>query len=146
MKFAPAIFLVSAMFLISGCRPPGFEIGGGGSTHIPPSVITYGKATDIKLELSVWGEGSGKMSERWKAVRLHYKTDRDTQLYSIPMHLDKEEAKRIYFSCRIPPILDPNAQSITYYFDMIFDGQYNKQDEGPVPIHRNESEQGTEVK
>jgi len=139
--YTSSIFLV-LICVVSACRPPGFEIGGGGSTHTPPKELIYGKDTDIKLELSVWGEGSGKMRDRWKDVTFHYKTNLDFQFRSIPMHPDKEEHKRIYFSCKLPPIKDVNAQSVTYYFDMLFDGHYNKHEEGPIPLRHNAAEQG----
>jgi hypothetical protein len=125
------LFLLVAT--LTSCRPSGFEIGGGGSTHIPPGRLVQCEPTTLELELSVWGEGSGAMSKRWKAVRCHYRITGEAQYTAIDMTIEEETKNKILFACTIPP--QPNAGStLEYYFDMMLDGHYNKRDGGTIDI------------
>lgn len=121
---------------MAACRPAGLEIGGGGSNHQPPAQVIYGSPTELQLELSVWGEGAGSMSQRWKDARCHYRSDTEEQFHTVSMRIEREEPKRVSFTCQIPAIIDPRATSVSYYFDLLFDGHYTKREEKPLPIRK----------
>ncbi len=121
------------MTTLASCRPPGLEIGGGGSTHIPPERISLGEPTTLKLELSVWGEGSGAMSKRWKDVRCHYRIVGAETYASLDMVIHEAKKDTIVFACTVPPQQNPGS-TLEYYFDMMFDGHYNKREGGLVKI------------
>lgn len=112
----------------------GFEIGGGGSRHWQPERIIPGQPTVLELELTVWGDGSGKMSKRWKQVKCHYRLVGTKQWTTISMTPKIEEEERIVFTCTLPP-QDQVGGAVEYYFDKMFDGYYNKdKDVRRVPI------------
>jgi hypothetical protein len=120
------------VLLICSCRPPGFEIGGGGSVHHPPEKIIVNQPTKLAIELVVWGEGSGKMSERWKDVKCHYRVG-PNDWAAIDMTVESEQKEKITFVCTIPPQQKAGVK-LEYYFDMLFDGHYNKESSHFVPI------------
>ena len=125
--------ILSVSMLGCSCRPPGFEIGGGGSVHIPPDRILQGQHTPLHLELSVWGEGSGTMSKRWKEVKCHYRAAGTEAYVTLNMTAQSEDKKKILFTCTIPP-QDAVGSTVEYYFDMLFDGHYNKREGGQIRI------------
>ncbi len=42
-----------------------FEMGAGGSVHLPPEKIIAGETTEINIKCISVGAGSGKMSDRY---------------------------------------------------------------------------------
>ena len=122
-----------AVLCVTGCRPPGFEIGGGGSVHIPPEKILIGKPTTLELELSVWGEGSGEISDRFADVKCNYQIEGDANLITIPMTVKNKQKTKVIFVCTIPPT-KKQGYRLKYYFDWLFDGHYNKREESSIPI------------
>ncbi|MCB9913458.1 MAG: hypothetical protein H7A46_21455 [Verrucomicrobiales bacterium] len=130
---ATVLFLTWAM---TGCRPPGFEIGGGGSEHHAPTQIRFAEPTELTLVLPAWGEGKGAMRDRFREVRCHYKTDVDKGFRTVTMRVAREESTSITFSCDLPPIVEANANTVTYYFDMRFDGHYHRRKQEAIPIVR----------
>ena len=119
--------------MTASCRPPGFEIGGGGSTHNPPANIIQGEPTTLTLELYIWGEGSGKMSKRWKDVKCHYRIEGTGTYTILDMAIYEEKNDTIAFTCTIPP-QQSDGLKLEYYFDMVFDGHYNRREGGSVKI------------
>lgn len=134
MKKTKIIAYFLLVIFILGCRPPGFEIGGGHSGHTPPDEITFGTPTKLELKLSVWGEGSRRMSKRWTKVTCYYKLDIENVFHHIPMTIAKEEKDRINFECYLPAVTDKNAKTVIYYFDLLFDDHYNKHEVNPIPV------------
>lgn len=122
------LILILVIFCI-GCEP---EIGGGGSVHIQPKLIRMNEPTEIKLELSVWGEGSKKISKRYSRVQCHYKTDKTYGFEKIDMILQKENDKVAIYTCILPPFRKKGQ--LEYYFTMMFDGHENRRDESPILI------------
>ena len=124
-KLHSVISLIGFLFLISGCRP---EIGGGGSVHHPPEYIETGKPTKLELELSVWGEGNQDVTKRYKEVACHFRIVGKDGFIWMPMMVSenmKGEGKAIY-ECYLPAFSEKDSNSVEYYFDMYFDGIYNK--------------------
>jgi hypothetical protein len=136
LKTIANLALCSIAFLEVCCRPPSFEIGSGGSIHEPPDHVVYGQPAGLKLLLVVSGEGSGKMSKRYRDVQCHHRLDTESDFRTIAMRVLTEDADEITFVCEVPPATDPNAAAMTYYFDMVFDGHYNKIQEHNVPIQK----------
>jgi hypothetical protein len=119
------------------CTPPGFEIGGGGSIHNPPASIKEGVPTKMTLELSVSGEGGDRnISDRYKEVKFNYRIAGDEIYTTISMKPILLERKRIIYECDLPPLkLKSKVNAfVEYYFDMMFDGHYNKREEKPIKI------------
>lgn len=126
------VFVLISLIFLLGCGP---DIGGGGSVHIPPEIIRVGEPTVIKLELSVWGQGYGKISKRYTKVQCHYKNDMNNDFKTIDMVLTQENSKTALFICTLPPFR--TSGQLEYYFTMLLDGHENRRDEKPIPI-RNE--------
>jgi hypothetical protein len=132
-------FILILMFIsvLISCRPPGFEIGGGGSIHHPPASIKEGVSTKITLELSVWGEGGSRnISDRYKDVNFNYRIVGDEMYTTISMKPLLVEKKRIIYVCELPPLKSKYRIDtfVEYYFDEMFDGHYNKREEKPIKI------------
>lgn len=117
--------ILAIFLLLSGCA------GGGGSVHNPPSSIRYGMPTELKLEVSVWGAGSGKIINRYKNVTCHYRLGLNQEFKQINMAPDAVSPEqlnardRLTFKCTLPAIQPQEGKAVEYYFDMIFDGVYN---------------------
>lgn len=123
--------------LLVSCKPPGFEIGGGGSIHNPPSFVKEGLPTKITLELSVSGEGQNRsILDRYKDVKFNYRIVGDPIYIVISMKPILVEKERIIYECELPVLRLKSARNnfIEYYFDMMFDGHYNKREEKPIKI------------
>jgi len=117
-------------FLLTSC---GIQVGGGsGSVHNPPPFISYGAPTELKLELSVWGAGHGKIIKRYKNVKCHYRLDQNGKFEAVELIPDatqeqqEAEKKRLTFKCVLPPFHPGQGREVEYYFDMRFDGHYNR--------------------
>ena len=121
------VILFALTVMLKSWRPSGFEIGGGGSTHHPPDRFVAGEPTKLELELSVWGEGSGRMSERWTQVMCHYRIADDASYTAVPLKPRTEMRNRIFFTCTIPP-QSAAGSTIEYYFTMVFDGHASKRE------------------
>ncbi len=105
--------------------------GGGGSVHNPPPFIPFGTPTELRLEVSVWGAGSGKIIKRYKEVTCHYRLDPNQEFTAIPMVPDATPEQlnardRLTFKCTLPAFHPDQGKTVEYYFDMLFDGYYNK--------------------
>jgi hypothetical protein len=101
--------------------------------HLPPACIVQGEPTQIEIEFSVWGQGTGKMSQRWTEVRCHYRLVGEKDYATIPMRPIAEEETKIRFAGTIPPQERVGAY-LVYYIDELFDGHYNRRNERPIPI------------
>jgi hypothetical protein len=142
MKFGFALLCAFFAVCALSCRSrevylgnaPKFEIGGGGSIHHPPDYLVRGQPANMALELSVWGEGTGTIRERYKNVSIHYKTDRQNDYVAMLMTIDKVETNTLTYKCIIPPQATLDGDTFHYYFDELFDGHYGRRDEEPVPI------------
>jgi len=105
--------------------------GGGGSVHNPPPSIRYGTPTELKLEVSVWGAGFGKIIKRYKNVTCHYRLGPNQEFKPIHMVPDAATPEqlnardRLTFECTLPAIQPNEGKAVEYYFDMLFDGVYN---------------------
>jgi hypothetical protein len=71
--------ILTVCLLLIGCA------GGGGSIHNPPQSLRYGTPTELKLEVSVWGAGSGKIIKRYKDVTCHYRPEPNQRFKPISM-------------------------------------------------------------
>lgn len=137
IQYKYLILILMFNFVLISCRPPGFEIGGGGSIHHPPASIKEGVPTKITLELSVSGEGGDRnILDRYKDVKFNYRIVGDEIFTAISMKPILLEKKRIIYECDLPPLkLKSRVNAfVEYYFDMMFDGHYNKREEKPVKI------------
>jgi hypothetical protein len=125
------ILVVSALFLSSCDRSP----GGGGSANVPPDSIAYGQPMPLRLELSVWGAGSGKVSERYSDIRCHYKTEKASEFTPLQGRFESEATDRMFVVFELPPFSAADGAHVEYYFDMKLDGHYNKRDVARVPLY-----------
>jgi hypothetical protein len=128
-----AACMICLIATIVACRPPGFEIGGGGTVHIPPDQIRLHQTTMLELELRVWGEGTGKMTKRFTDVNCYYRIAGTNDYTKIAMTVKQEDAKKVVFTCVIPP-QNERGKKIEYYFGMRFDGTYSRREGGCVPV------------
>src|SRR5688500_20305886 len=124
------LFIVSAL-LVLGCDG---GAGGGGSVNVPPESIAYGQPTPLRLELSVWGAGSGKMSERNTDVRCHYKAEKATAFTSLEGKVESESNDRMFVVFELPAFSAADGTYVEYYFDSKLDGHYNKRPVERVPL------------
>lgn len=114
--------------------------GGGGSTHIPPRSIIAGLPTTLSVELSVWGAGSGPISSRYKDVMCYYKYTGSDKFFAVQMQPSTTlfqrltELKRLVYECTLPVFSLDQGDVIEYYFDMKFDGHYNRKPINKIPI------------
>ena len=113
--------LIAVCFLLA----PGCNVaGGGGSVHVPPTVIQYGKPTILRYELSVWGGGDARKD--YTNIRCHYKAANATSITAISGVIVSASDKRIIVQFQLPALSPSDGKYIEYYFDEIFDGKYNK--------------------
>jgi len=119
------------VFVLLGCDG---IAGGGGSKHAPPDVIEYSQSTPLQLELSVWGAGSGKMTERYTEVRCHYKPENADSFSIIEGNVESESEDRMVVAFKLPAFTPEEGDYVEYYFDMNLDGRYNKQPVARVPL------------
>lgn len=125
------LILLLATLLLIGCDG---LAGGGGSLSVPPADIPYAHPTTLQLELSVWGAGSGKMSRRYTNIRCHYKAENAPAFTPIEGQVVSESQKRLTLQFDLPPFTSTDGAYVEYYFDMSFDGHYNKRDIQRVPF------------
>ena len=125
------IILALSLLLLAGCDG---IAGGGGSVNVPPDAIAYGHTTSLRLELSVWGAGSGKITNRYTEVRCHYKPEKATTFTSIEGRIETESKDRMFMIFDLPPYSAADGAYVEYYFDMKLDGHHNKRGVERVPL------------
>jgi len=130
------IQLLRAIFIVLVSALAGCDgiAGGGGSVHLPPEAIAYGEATPLQLELSVWGSGSGKVSRRYTNVQCYYRTENTSTFTTLQGQLTRELEDRIFVKFELPALSPSDGSWVEYYFDMSFDGHYNRRDVTRVPL------------
>lgn len=122
-----AIALIACL-TATGCA------GGGGSIHLPPKEVSIGQPTVLSMELSSWGAGRGKLSKRYTDLQCHYRIVGSDRYDVVPMQLVAETNKQLKVKFAIPPLTAKPGDKLEYYFDMKFDGVYNKRVEEPIPF------------
>jgi hypothetical protein len=127
------MFLSAALgyIVVPGCAA---RSGGGGSVHVPPRSIAYGQTTLLTLELNAWGGGAGKLSQRYAQIQCHYRPEGATTFNSVPCSVQSETADRLVVSAALPSFSREDGNFVEYYFDMNFDGVYNKRPVEKVPL------------
>ena len=108
--------------------------GGGGSEHIAPKSIHVGQPTTLTMEVSVWGAGSGKLSNRCSEIQCHSRVVGNQAFSVVPMTPVAETPGRLTVACVIPPLSAKAGDQFEYYIDERSDGVYNKRIEQPVPF------------
>lgn len=108
--------------------------GGGGSQHLPPATITRGEVTPIRLELSVWGAGSGAMSSRYTDVTCVYKTEAAPTPSRLLGIVEQEAEDRMVVLFRLPAFNLEDGSFVEYFFEMKFDGVPNRRDGARIPL------------
>lgn len=116
-----------ATLALAGCA------GGGGSVHQPPQSIVAGTATPLRLELTAWGAGRGRLSHRYRQLECRYRTARDSTTHRLRMTPVSEDQQHFIAQCLLPP-LAPQDSMVIYWFAFAFDGQSNQRPGGAVPI------------
>jgi hypothetical protein len=124
------LILVLTGLLTSGC----YEPGGGGSVHVPPESVAYGQPMPLRLELSVWGAGAGKMTERYTEIRCHYKAEKGTAFTALEGKVESEAKDRLFVVFELPAFSAADGAYIEYYFGEKLDGHYNKRPVERVPL------------
>jgi hypothetical protein len=116
-----------ATLALAGCA------GGGGSIHQPPESIAAGTTTPLRLELTAWGAGWGRLSHRYRQLECRYRTARDSTTHRLNMTPVSEDRQRFVTQCLLPPLARHDSM-VTYWFAFAFDGQPNRRPGGTVPI------------
>ena len=93
--------------------------------HIPPRFVA-GRPTTLQLELSSWRSGFRPLSRRYRAVQCHYRPTTQSAYVAVPMELlpNRGDRRHIFYHCTLPPF--PAGAEVEYYFDLRFDGVYNR--------------------
>jgi hypothetical protein len=128
---ASRAFLLLTTLLLVSCDG---LVGGGGSVHTPPGSIAFSQLTPLRLELSVWGAGSGRMSKRYTEIRCHYKAEKGTAFVTLEGKVESEAKGRMFVVFDLPAFDTPDGTYVEYYFDMKLDGHYNKRTVERVPL------------
>jgi hypothetical protein len=116
------VSLILSVLLLCGCP------GGGGSIHHPPDSIAYGEAMKLRLELSVWGAGFGKMANRYTEIRCHYKSEKAKSFSTLEGKVESEAKDRLFVVFELPAFSEQDGAFVEYYIDSKLDGHYNKRD------------------
>ena len=119
------LVLLIPMLLLSSCDG---VAGGGGSVHIAPVSIKYGEPAVLRYELSVWGAGSGKVSNRYTEIKCHYKAEKASAYTILAGTIDSESSDRIVVLFTVPSLAMSDGAYVEYFFDEKLDGHYNKRD------------------
>lgn len=128
MNIANRTLLGLLCLLVTGCA------GGGGSNHTPPQSIHAGQPTTLTMELTSWGAGFGKLSKRYTEIQCHYRMAGAAPYDVVPMTPTAETKERLTVQGVIPALTAKPGDKLEYYFDMKFDGVYNKRAEQLVPF------------
>ncbi|MHC5082955.1 MAG: hypothetical protein ACYTET_03325 [Planctomycetota bacterium] len=129
MKRSRHTIIVLVVFVI-GCP------GGGGSTHRAPKYIEANKPKIIQLELTAWGAGRGRLDKRYTEVNLHYRLSGTEDFISIETTASTSSSEKLIVQATLPPFEFKEGSYVEYYFDMYFDGHYNKRNIERVPIRK----------
>ena len=78
------------------------------------------------MELTSWGTGAGKLSERYTEIRCHYRIAGGAQYDVVPMTPIAETKERLTVQGVIPALAAKPGDKLEYFMDMKFDGVYNK--------------------
>jgi hypothetical protein len=124
------LIVVMVCHCFMGCKKLSVA-GGGGMIHVPPSVVVEGEPALIRVKL--WPSG------RYTDVCCHYRLQANNEERSVCLQKTGTEAAEtgtVYdvYECYIPALSPGSGSKITYYIDMKFDGHYNRNDYGPIPI------------
>src|SRR3989339_372214 len=97
IKIVFILLCVVTILLLTGCA------GGGGSVHIPPEYIEANSPTAIKMELTVWGAGWGKLNKRYTNITLYYRISNQKEFIPISMIPTNITKERLYVQATLPP-------------------------------------------
>ena len=122
----------SALLLLSlvGCD---VGPGGGGSVHNPPASIPLGRVTPLRLEVSVWGAGSGDVARRYTDVHCRYRPENATAFTSLDGTVESEAEGRMVVVFDLPALSADDGAYVEYDFEMALDGHPNRRDVVRVP-------------
>jgi hypothetical protein len=101
-----------------------FRVGGGGSDQVLPSVIEPGRPAEIRLELSVWGEG-GSIKGRYSNIELHYRIVGDVDYKQLYPQLLSSTSDREVYIFTLPPFPAGTTGYVEFYFELKLNGVQN---------------------
>jgi hypothetical protein len=126
------VILIAMLVVAGGC----FRPGGGHSGHTPPEQIVAGKPTVLKMEFSVWGSGSGDLSNRYSQIVCHYRLAGKPEYRGVHARIVSSNNERMQTEFTIPP---QESGTLEYYFDFLLDGHRNLNPTNSVPIVINQN-------
>jgi hypothetical protein len=114
--------------------------GGGGSNHTPPQVF-FGQETKLDFEMVISAAPqciSKKNANNYKNVSCYYSIETPPDRYiKIVPEVIKDDNGRTQYQCTIPAISkseDHKDIKLHYYFELTWNGQYNRRNENPIEI------------
>ena len=126
------IFLLLAGYFLPSCEEM-LTPSGGGSIHIAP-IVQANYKTIFQIELNTWGSDSDDLAKRYTKIKFHYKQKIKDKYKTIDMNIREFKNDKLHAVCELPPLNIENGDKVYYYFDMLFDGHYNKREEEAIVI------------
>ncbi len=130
-----SLFGISLLLQGTACDG-GFEVSGGGSTHVEPKQLTAGESATLSITLSKWG-GNEDASESFTDVVLHYRLDDEPVYLTKRAVMTLDEGRRATFETIVPLPPSSGGRSLLYYFEYDFDGHANSRGSSSEPLEVN---------